>query len=127
MFAQTLRINRLFLNRMPLRTTITLPAINNLIVGRRSYSDEVVKAQAAAKSRSKVAHTIFDKIIAKEIPATIIYEDAQCLAFQDVAPQAPVHFLVIPKTDVIDMLENSNSQNEQVSQFLISAFVREKE
>ena len=42
--------------------------------------------------------TIFDKILAKEIPANVIYEDEKCLAFHDVAPQAPVHFLVIPKT-----------------------------
>ena len=41
--------------------------------------------------------TIFKKIIDKEIPAKIIFEDDRCLAFHDVAPQAPVHILVIPK------------------------------
>jgi histidine triad (HIT) family protein len=41
--------------------------------------------------------TIFDKIIAKEIPSDIIYEDNLCLAFRDIAPQAKTHFLVIPK------------------------------
>lgn len=41
--------------------------------------------------------TIFDKIISKEIPAAIIYEDDTCLAFKDISPQAPTHFLVIPK------------------------------
>ncbi|MEM6329217.1 MAG: histidine triad nucleotide-binding protein [Planctomycetota bacterium] len=41
--------------------------------------------------------TIFDKIIAKEIPAEIVYEDEHCLAFRDIAPQAPVHVLMIPK------------------------------
>ena len=41
--------------------------------------------------------TIFDKIISKEIPADIIYEDDECLAFRDIQPQGPVHFLVIPK------------------------------
>jgi histidine triad (HIT) family protein len=44
--------------------------------------------------------TIFSKIIAREIPARIIYEDDRCLAFHDVAPQAPVHFLVIPKREI---------------------------
>jgi histidine triad (HIT) family protein len=44
--------------------------------------------------------TIFSKIIAREIPARIIYEDDRCLAFHDVAPQAPVHFLVIPKKEI---------------------------
>ena len=42
--------------------------------------------------------TIFKKIIDKEIPANVVYEDEQCLAFYDVSPQAPVHVLVIPKT-----------------------------
>jgi histidine triad (HIT) family protein len=41
--------------------------------------------------------TIFDRILAKEIPAQILFEDDVCLAFRDVSPQAPVHFLVIPK------------------------------
>ena len=44
--------------------------------------------------------TIFDKIIAKEIPAEIVHEDDHCLAFRDVAPQAPVHVLVIPKKPI---------------------------
>lgn len=39
----------------------------------------------------------FDKIIAKEIPSSIVYEDDKVLAFRDINPQAPVHVLVIPK------------------------------
>ena len=41
--------------------------------------------------------TLFDKIVAKEIPADVIYEDNLCMAFRDIAPQAKTHFLVIPK------------------------------
>jgi histidine triad (HIT) family protein len=41
--------------------------------------------------------TIFDKIIAKEIPADILYEDDEILAFRDIKPLAPVHVLIIPK------------------------------
>lgn len=44
--------------------------------------------------------TVFDKIIAKEIPADILHEDDRCLAFRDIAAQAPTHFLVIPKKPV---------------------------
>ena len=44
--------------------------------------------------------TIFKRIIDKEIPASIVYEDDLCLAFHDVAPQAPVHVLVIPKKEL---------------------------
>lgn len=44
--------------------------------------------------------TIFSKIIAKEIPADIVYEDELVLAFRDIAPQAPVHILIIPKREI---------------------------
>src|SRR5689334_9636481 len=44
--------------------------------------------------------TIFKRIIDKEIPAKIVYEDDQCLAFQDVNPQAPTHMLLIPKKEI---------------------------
>ncbi|KAJ8287288.1 hypothetical protein GJAV_G00049820 [Gymnothorax javanicus] len=59
-------------------------------------SDEIAKAQVACPG----GDTIFGKIIRKEIPATILYEDDQCIAFKDVAPQAPVHFLVVPKKPI---------------------------
>ena len=55
--------------------------------------DEVSKAQTAVAEEV----TIFDKIVAKQIPANIIYEDEQALAFRDINPVAPTHFLVIPK------------------------------
>jgi histidine triad (HIT) family protein len=44
--------------------------------------------------------TIFSKIIAKEIPAAIVYEDDLVLAFKDIAPQAPSHILIIPKKEI---------------------------
>jgi len=47
--------------------------------------------------------TIFKKIIDKEIPAKIVYEDDRCLAFHDVAPQAPTHVLVIPKQEIASL------------------------
>lgn len=45
--------------------------------------------------------TIFGKIIRREIPATIVYEDDEVLGFEDIAPQAPVHVLFIPKLHAI--------------------------
>jgi histidine triad (HIT) family protein len=47
-----------------------------------------------------MSETIFSKIIRREIPADIIYEDELILAFRDVQPQAPVHILVIPKQPI---------------------------
>jgi len=75
-------------------------------------SDEVEKAKAAAGGE-KVERTLFEKIIAREIPADIIYEDETSLAFNDIAPQAPVHFLVIPKKP-ITMIEKAEDCDEQV-------------
>ncbi len=47
-----------------------------------------------------MSHTIFDKIIRKEIPAEFVYEDELCVAFKDVNPQAPIHILIIPKKSI---------------------------
>jgi histidine triad (HIT) family protein len=59
--------------------------------------------------------TIFDKIIKKEIPANIIYEDDQCLAFRDISPQAPTHFLVIPKNrDGLTRLSKSEERHKAI-------------
>jgi histidine triad (HIT) family protein len=44
--------------------------------------------------------TIFKRIIDGEVPAKIVYEDEQCLAFHDIAPQAPTHVIVIPKKEI---------------------------
>lgn len=74
-------------------------------------SSEVDKAQKAKWSKDEV--TIFDKIISKEIPADIIYEDNNCMAFNDVNPQAPTHFLVIPKKR-IPMLDEANAEDTNV-------------
>jgi histidine triad (HIT) family protein len=47
-----------------------------------------------------MATNIFTKIIARQIPANIVYEDDRALAFRDVNPQAPTHILVVPKQEI---------------------------
>ena len=56
---------------------------------------------------------LFCKIIAGEIPSNKVYEDDQCLAFYDIDPQAPTHFLVIPKTH-IPSVAGVNEENAAV-------------
>jgi histidine triad (HIT) family protein len=51
--------------------------------------------------------TIFQRIIKKEIPARIVFEDDLCLAFHDVSPQAPTHILLIPKKEIRSLAEVS--------------------
>ena len=46
-----------------------------------------------------MGETIFHKIMRREIPADIVYEDEDVIAFRDIAPQAPVHVLFVPKVD----------------------------
>lgn len=59
--------------------------------------------------------TIFDKIISREIPAEIVYEDSKILAFRDIMPQAPVHILIIPKQkDGLSGLSQATPKNAEI-------------
>ncbi|XP_025071354.1 histidine triad nucleotide-binding protein 1 isoform X1 [Alligator sinensis] len=68
-------------------------------------ADETSRAQAARPG----GDPIFGKIIRKEIPANVIFEDEQCIAFHDISPQAPVHFLVVPKKPIVQLSEAQDS------------------
>ena len=57
--------------------------------------------------------TLFGKIIRREIPADIVYEDDQCLAFRDVNPQAPTHVLLIPKKEIA-RLSDAKAEDQSV-------------
>ena len=57
--------------------------------------------------------TIFKRIIDGTIPANVVYEDEQCLAFHDVTPQAPVHILVIPKKEIAS-IDDLSAEDEQL-------------
>jgi len=63
--------------------------------------------------------TIFQKIIDREIPADIIYEDDLCLAFRDVSPQAPTHFLMIPKKGVVNVAALADEDQALVGHLLL--------
>lgn len=65
--------------------------------------------------------TIFKKIIDKEIPVDIVYEDEQCLAFKDIDPIAPVHILIIPKKEIPSMAEVAKSDKELLGHLLLTA------
>jgi histidine triad (HIT) family protein len=67
--------------------------------------------------------TIFTRIINREIPADIIYEDDVCLAFNDINPQAPVHFLIIPKKP-IPTINDLGEGDRQIAGHLLWAAAR---
>ncbi|XP_054270933.1 adenosine 5'-monophosphoramidase HINT1-like isoform X2 [Macrosteles quadrilineatus] len=80
-------------------------------------SNEETLAQQAAPGTD----TIFGKILRKEIPCNFIHEDEKCVAFHDVNPQAPVHFLVIPRKP-ISMLSNAvPSDSELLGHLMVTA------
>ena len=64
--------------------------------------------------------TIFGKIIRKEIPADIVYEDDLCLAFRDINPQAPTHILVIPKQTIPKLSDAVNQDKELLGHMLLT-------
>ncbi|MBT4863295.1 MAG: histidine triad nucleotide-binding protein, partial [Gammaproteobacteria bacterium] len=68
-----------------------------------------------------MSDTIFTKIINREIPAEILYEDDDVLAFRDVSPQAPVHFLVIPKLPIETINDIQPDQAELIGKMVLTA------
>ena len=65
--------------------------------------------------------TIFEKIIAREIPAKIIWEDDDAIAFHDVNPQAPVHVLIVPKKPVPRVAEATPEDHRLLGHLLLKA------
>jgi histidine triad (HIT) family protein len=65
--------------------------------------------------------TIFDRIIAREIPADIVHEDDLCLAFRDINPQAPVHVLLIPKQAMVNLADAAAADQALLGHLLLTA------
>lgn len=65
--------------------------------------------------------TIFEKIIAREIPADILHEDELCVAFRDVAPKAPTHILVVPKKPLARIAAASQEDEPLLGRLLRTA------
>ena len=65
--------------------------------------------------------SIFTKIIKKEIPATIVYEDDKCIAFRDIDPKAPVHILIATKKEIHSMAEATDQDIELLGHMMVKA------
>ena len=68
-----------------------------------------------------MSDTIFGKIIAGSIPAPKLYEDEYCIVINDISPQAPVHFLVIPKQPIAMLTEAQDSDQALLGHLLLVA------
>ena len=65
--------------------------------------------------------TLFTKIIRREIPADIVYEDESCLAFRDINPQAPTHILIIPKKAIPKLTDADEDDQALLGHLLLTA------
>ncbi|BAY74497.1 HIT family protein [Nostoc linckia NIES-25] len=70
---------------------------------------------------SENTETIFSKIIRREIPADIVYEDDLALAFKDIHPQAPTHILVIPKKPIATLADAESQHHALLGHLLLTA------
>jgi histidine triad (HIT) family protein len=68
-----------------------------------------------------MALTLFEKIVARQIPARVIYEDERLIAFHDINPQAPVHALVVPKKAIPRLAEASDADRDLLGDLLLKA------
>ena len=65
--------------------------------------------------------TLFERIIAREIPADIVHEDVNCIVFHDIDPQAPTHLLVVPKQAIARISEASIESQAMLGHLLLTA------
>ncbi|XP_056291689.1 histidine triad nucleotide-binding protein 1 [Pseudoliparis swirei] len=80
-------------------------------------ADEMAQAQAAKLG----GDTIFGKIIRKEIPVELLYEDDKCVAFPDISPQAPTHILVVPKKPIVQLSKAEDSDAALLGHLMLVA------
>jgi histidine triad (HIT) family protein len=68
-----------------------------------------------------MSKTLFEKIIARELPASIVYEDDLVVAFRDIKPQAPTHVLIVPRKPIPRMAEAEPEDQQVLGQLLLKA------
>ena len=68
-----------------------------------------------------MSETIFSKIIRHELPADIVYEDDEIMAFRDINPQAPVHVLIVPKIEIATVNDVQPEQAELIGKMVLTA------
>ncbi len=68
-----------------------------------------------------MSDSVFTKIIRREIPATVVFEDDRVIAFRDIAPQAPVHILIVPKKQIPTLNDATTDDRELLGHILLTA------
>ena len=65
--------------------------------------------------------TIFEKIIDRELPSNIVYEDEKCIAIEDIAPKAPIHILIIPKEHISTLNDLEQDHKQTMGEIFLAA------
>lgn len=68
-----------------------------------------------------MAKTLFEKIIDREIPATVVHEDAQCIAFRDINPGAPTHILLVPRKPIPRLCDATTADQALLGHLMLTA------
>ncbi|KAM6469784.1 adenosine 5'-monophosphoramidase HINT2 isoform 2-T2 [Liasis olivaceus] len=79
------------------------------------------EAERAQRSAEEPGPTVFSRILDGSLPAHVLYEDDQCIAFRDAAPQAPVHFLVVPRRPIARISRVAESDAQLLGHLLVVA------
>lgn len=90
-------------------------------VDGEAYCRQQAARAAEASILSYDPTNVFARILRGEIPADVLHEDAHCMAFRDVAPQAPTHFLVIPKREIASLRDAAPGDAELLGHLLVTA------
>jgi histidine triad (HIT) family protein len=84
-------------------------------------SARATKRRVEPRKEKAMSDTIFSKIIRKEIPADIVFEDDQVIAFRDISPQAPRHVLFLPKKPFATLNDVPAEEAEMLGRLLLAA------
>jgi histidine triad (HIT) family protein len=87
---------------------------------RQHPKSENVRSFLNIKPMTEAPDTLFSKIIRREIPADIVYEDDLAIAFRDIQPQAPVHILVIPKKPIVKLADANPEDQALLGHLLLT-------
>jgi histidine triad (HIT) family protein len=100
--------------------TLTLP--NGKLLGEpRPRVSQTPSRHLHQKKGPTMSETLFSKIINREIPADIVYEDDLCLAFRDVNPQAPMHVLLVPKKPLARLAHATEQDKALLGHMMLKA------
>ncbi len=65
--------------------------------------------------------TLFERIIARELPASIVHEDEHCVAFKDINPSAPMHFLLVPRKPLVQLSQAGPEDQALLGHLMLTA------